>query len=88
MGCQLASFPGKIHHDGVKAMVETIMRSQEPMTLIAVGPVTNVAAALDQEPRIAAKCHYVAMAGSVRRGYRDGCRHRVERSPRIPAALG
>ena len=38
----LAKYPGKIHKDGVQAMVDTIMKSPEPITLIAIGPVPNL----------------------------------------------
>jgi len=39
--------------------------------VIAVGPLPNVAAALEREPRIAEKARFIGMHGSVRRGY-DG----------------
>jgi inosine-uridine nucleoside N-ribohydrolase len=45
------------------------MKSQEPVTLICIGPMPNVAAALAREPRIAGRVNVVAMAGSVRLGY-------------------
>lgn len=65
----LASYPGKVHQDGVQALIDTIMRSREPVTLIAIGPLPNIAAALEREPRIAAKARFVGMHGSVRVGY-------------------
>jgi inosine-uridine nucleoside N-ribohydrolase len=65
----LSKYPGKIYPDGVQAMVDTIMRSPEPITLIAIGPLPNVAAALQREPNIAKKARFVGMHGSVRRGY-------------------
>jgi inosine-uridine nucleoside N-ribohydrolase len=68
---ELSSYPGKIHKDGVAAMIEIIMSSPEPVTLIAIGPMPNVAAALEREPRIAGKARLVGMYGSVRKGY-DG----------------
>ncbi|MCJ7548767.1 MAG: nucleoside hydrolase, partial [Anaerolineae bacterium] len=37
--------------------------------LIAIGPVPNIAAALEQEPRIAGNARFVGMHGSVRLGY-------------------
>lgn len=40
----------------------------ETVTIIAIGPLTNLARALQREPRIAAKARVVAIAGSVRRG--------------------
>ncbi|MGI6299756.1 MAG: nucleoside hydrolase [Verrucomicrobiota bacterium] len=39
------------------------------MTVIAVGPLPNIAEALKREPRIAKKAKFVGMHGSVRRGY-------------------
>jgi len=66
---RLSSYPGKIHHDGVQAIIDAIMNSSEPMKLIAVGPLPNIAAALEREPRIAEKAEFVGMHGSVRLGY-------------------
>lgn len=65
----LKSYPGKILKDGVQAIIDTIMKSPEPVTLIAVGPLPNVKAALEREPRIAEKARFVGMHGSVRKGY-------------------
>jgi inosine-uridine nucleoside N-ribohydrolase len=65
----LAHYPGPVVEDGVGALIETIMDAPEPVTLICIGPVPNVAAALDREPRIAARARFVGMHGSIRRGY-------------------
>jgi inosine-uridine nucleoside N-ribohydrolase len=65
----LASYPGKVHKDGVQALVDTIMNSPTRITLIAIGPLPNVAEALKREPRIAEKADFVGMHGSVYRGY-------------------
>jgi inosine-uridine nucleoside N-ribohydrolase len=67
----LAKYPGKVHQDGVQALIDTIMQSAEPVTLLCIGPVPNVKAALEREPRIARRARFVGMHGSVRRGY-DG----------------
>lgn len=66
---QLSSYPGPVIEDGVGAIVETIMKSPEPTTLICIGPMPNVAAALQREPRIAERARFVGMDGSVRLGY-------------------
>lgn len=66
---KLSSYPGTIYQDGVGALIDTIMNSPEPITVIAVGPLPNIAAALQREPRIAEKAEFVGMQGSVRRGY-------------------
>ena len=68
-GYALSNYPGKVHRDGVQALIDTIMGSPEPVTLICIGPLPNIAAALEREPRIANKARFVGMHGSVRVGY-------------------
>lgn len=65
----LKSYPGTVHTDGVQALIDTILKSPEPVTLIAIGPLSNVAAALEREPKIAQRARFVGMHGSVRIGY-------------------
>jgi len=65
----LSKYPGKVHQDGVQALIDTIMKSPAPVTLICIGPAPNIKAALDREPRIAQRARLVGMYGSVRRGY-------------------
>jgi inosine-uridine nucleoside N-ribohydrolase len=65
----LSSYPGRVHTDGVGALVDVIMHSPQPVTLICIGPMPNVAAALEREPRIAQRARFVGMDGSVRLGY-------------------
>ena len=65
----LKKYPGQVHADGVQALIDTIMKSKKPVTLICIGPVPNVAEALKREPRIAKKARFVGMHGSVRVGY-------------------
>jgi inosine-uridine nucleoside N-ribohydrolase len=65
----LARYPGKVYADGVAALIETIMTSQELVTLLCIGPLPNIAAALEREPRIVNKARFVGMHGSLRRGY-------------------
>ena len=61
----LEDFPGTRHTDGVNALIRTIMDSPVPVTLIVIGPLTNIAEALRREPAIAARTRFVAMAGSL-----------------------
>lgn len=68
-GYDLKSYPGTVHEDGVQAIIDTIMQSPRPVTLIAIGPLPNVAAALEREPKIATRARFVGMHGSVRLGY-------------------
>ena len=65
----LSKYPGKIYQDGVQAIIDTIMNSPGPITIISTGPLPNIAAALEREPNIAKKARFVGMQGSVRRGY-------------------
>jgi len=67
----LKSYPGKVHEDGVQAMIDLIMKSPEPVTLLALGPVPNLKVALEREPKIANKVRVVGMYGSVRKGYEN-----------------
>lgn len=73
----LSSYPGKIYNDGVKALVDTIMNAAEPIKLIAIGPLPNISAALELQPRITENAEFVGMHGSIRIGY-------VGRSKPIP----
>jgi len=67
----LSKYPGKIYPDGVQVMIDTIMNSSEPITLIAIGPLPNVAAALEHEPNIAKKARFLGMHGSIRWSFSD-----------------
>lgn len=66
---ELSSYPGTIYEDGVQALIDIIMNSPRPMKLIAVGPLPNIAAALEREPKINEKAEFVGMHGSIYRGY-------------------
>jgi len=72
---EISRYPGIVYRDGVKSLVETIMNSSEPITLICTGPLTNIAAALEVEPKIAEKAKFVGMHGCLRKsppGYGGG----------------
>jgi len=65
----LSRYPGVVYEDGVQAIIDTIMQSAEPVTLICIGPVPNIAEALEREPRIVENARFVGMHGSVYKGY-------------------
>lgn len=65
----LKSYKGTLHEDGVNRMIEVIRASKTPITLIVIGPQTNIAEALRRAPDIAQKARVVSMAGSVYIGY-------------------
>jgi inosine-uridine nucleoside N-ribohydrolase len=64
-GYDLGSYPGTVHEDGVGALVAAIMNSAVPVTVIAIGPLSTVAAALELKPAIATRARFVGMHGSV-----------------------
>jgi inosine-uridine nucleoside N-ribohydrolase len=66
---QLSNYPGTVYSDGVGAMIDMIMNSPEPITLICIGPVLNLLHALEREPRIVENTKIVGMFGSIRYGY-------------------
>jgi len=65
----LNNYPGKVYKDGVQALIDAIMQSPEPVALVCIGPLPNIAAALKREPRIAQHAKFVGMQGSIRVGY-------------------
>jgi len=67
----LERYPGCVHQDGVQAIIDTIMAAPEPVTLVCIGPVPNIAEALRREPALARRARYVGMQGSVHRGHDD-----------------
>ena len=65
-------FPARKHADGVAALLSEIKKHPEQITLIAIGPLFNIGAAIDRDPVTFKKLkRVVMMGGSVRRGY-DG----------------
>ena len=66
---QLDDYPGVVHEDGVQAIIETIRESPQPVTLLCIGPVPNIAEALRRDPQIASNARFVGMHGSVFVGY-------------------
>jgi len=84
---KLSDYPGKIHADGAGAIIDCIERSKQTATVIAIGPLHTLAAALDRRPSIAAKASLAGMYGSVRNGY-DGKAPSAEYnvSANVPAA--
>lgn len=68
-GFDVSAYPGVLYPDGVQAMLQVIADSPQPVTIISIGVATNIACALEIEPRIAARCRLVGMYGSIYTGY-------------------
>jgi inosine-uridine nucleoside N-ribohydrolase len=67
---RLSSYPGMIHENGIEAICDTTIKSPEPITLIAIGPLGNIADAIKLDPDIIWKARFVGMQGSLRIGYK------------------
>lgn len=67
----LSKYPGKVHEDGVQAMIDVIQQSPEPVRLIVIGPCPNIPVFLQRYPDAAKKVTVFAMSGSVRKGYEN-----------------
>jgi inosine-uridine nucleoside N-ribohydrolase len=65
----IKNYAGVVHTDGIQAMIDFIKESKEEVTLLVIGPQTNIAEALARDPSIAKNARVVSMAGSVEIGY-------------------
>jgi inosine-uridine nucleoside N-ribohydrolase len=67
------------------------MRSPQIVTLICIGPVPNIAAALKREPRITQRARFVGMHGSVHVGYngesKPAAEYNVKEDPQACQAI-
>ncbi|MBR6917483.1 MAG: nucleoside hydrolase [Clostridia bacterium] len=68
---ELSSYPGKIYEDGVAGFVETVMASDERITVLAIGPLQNIALAIVREPKVAEKIKIIGAHGSIYKGHSD-----------------
>ena len=66
---QLNLYSGVVIEDGVGAICDTINQSENPMTLIAIGPLPNIAAALQRSPSIMENSKFIGTHGRLRIGY-------------------
>lgn len=61
----LTGYKGKVYEDGVQAAIDIIKKSRETVTIIAIGPLPNIAEMLKRDPAIAPKTRLVAMSGCL-----------------------
>ena len=65
-------FAKPTHPDAIAFLLDQIRQHPDEITLIAIGPLVNVGAAIDKEPGTFRKLkRVVIMGGSIRRGYGD-----------------
>ena len=65
---RLEDYAGVALDDGVGAICQAVAENDTP-TLICIGPLTNIAAALERDPGIADNARFLGMHGSIRKGY-------------------
>jgi inosine-uridine nucleoside N-ribohydrolase len=82
----LKNYPGTVHDDGAKAIIDTVKAGKRPVTVITVGPPDTLAAAVRRDPNIAPRVNYVAMLGNLRKGPRGSRRARAEWNARAVVA--
>jgi inosine-uridine nucleoside N-ribohydrolase len=58
-------FPPAANKPGAQLIVETLMSSAEKLTLVPVGPLTNIALALKLEPRIKGRIERIVLMGGA-----------------------
>ncbi|MFI4910918.1 MAG: nucleoside hydrolase [Sedimentisphaeraceae bacterium JB056] len=64
----IEQYPGKIYYDGVQAMIDMVMSSSKPVTIISIGPLTNIAEAVKRCPEITQNAEIIGMHGSIKSG--------------------
>ncbi len=58
-------FPPSARKHAVQLIVETLLASEQKITLVPVGPLTNIALALKTEPRIKSKIERIVLMGGA-----------------------
>lgn len=64
------TYSGPKAKDGLAEAIRLI-ESVDEMTIIAIGPMTNLAELCRRRPDLVKKCRLIAMAGSIRKNFRD-----------------
>ena len=73
----LSSYPGRIYEDGVAQMINLIRQSEKTVTILAMGPCTNLAEAIRRSPDISDKVRVIAVFGGWL--FRQGNLPRIQR---------
>jgi inosine-uridine nucleoside N-ribohydrolase len=66
---ELADYEGTVIEDGVGAICDTIAAAEQTVSLVCIGPLPNIAAALARQPSITSQAKFIGMHGSIRKGY-------------------
>lgn len=65
----LSSYVGGVYEDGIAKMAEVILRSEDTVEVLALGPLTNFPRLLSEYPEVVRKARVTAMAGAIDIGY-------------------
>ena len=82
----LATYPGKVYQDGVRALIDTINAQTQTVTLITIGPVPNIREALRRDPGIARRARVVCTGGRIYKGFENGGKPSADWNVRADAA--
>ncbi len=66
----LEGYRGAVYHDGLERAIE-IIESEDRVTIIGIGPMTNLAEICRRRPDLISKCRLVAMVGSIQKAYQN-----------------
>ncbi|MGE5607926.1 MAG: nucleoside hydrolase [Bacillota bacterium] len=82
----LGTYRGKVHADGVAALIDTIRAQPGVITVITIGPVPNIKEALRRDPAIVAKARIVCTGGRIYKGFENGGKPPADWNVRADAA--
>ncbi|HRZ47444.1 MAG TPA: nucleoside hydrolase [Candidatus Paceibacterota bacterium] len=82
----LATYPGKVYQDGVRALIDTLNAQTQTVTLITIGPVPNIREALRRDPGIAQRARVVCTGGRIYKGFENGGKPSADWNVRADAA--
>lgn len=77
--------PAGKRHNGIQLFIDTCMRAPEKITILAYGPLTNVALALRAEPHIAEKIERIVLMNGV--FFHGGLEYNTYRDPEASAIV-
>lgn len=79
-GFDIGNYPGKIYENGIQQITNIIESSSEMITIVGIGPLTNIANAIknNKQATILKKSQFVGMQGSINIGYRGNPNPQIE----------
>ena len=59
----LKNYPGTVYEDGVSAVIKIVEQADGPVTIVAIGPMTNLGVITELAPHLARTTEFLAAAG-------------------------